>query len=103
MHKQSASQRWLRQGVALEKRLDKMVAAGRLTIEEAERLRTATAGEREVLARAIQLRHARGRIDEAVEDGRLTEVEATVLSERLDNGDDLSLLRGIRRRRGGAD
>lgn len=94
----------MRRGDGLEKKLTKMVAAGRLTEAEAERLRAAaTPDEREDVARALQRRHAQGRIDQAVEDGRLTEVEATSLGQRLDEGEDLSVLRGIRGRRGGAD
>jgi len=76
-----------------------MVAAGRLTKEEAQRMRAAsTAGEREEVARAVQMRHARSRLKEAVDGGRLTPAEAEALVERLDHGEDVSILRGIRRR-----
>lgn len=104
MHKRPGGHGWLRDGARLDRRLDKMVTAGRLTEDEAEGLRAATtAEERENLARTIQLRHARGRIDEAVENGRLTEAEAKDFFDRLDSGEDLSFLRGIRRHRGDVD
>jgi hypothetical protein len=104
MHKAPGDHRWLRQGVGLDRRLDKMVAAGRLTDDEAARLRAAkSAVEREDLARAIQVRHARRRIDEAVENGRLTEAEAKDYVDRLDSGEDLKFLRGLRRRSGDVD
>jgi len=83
----------------LDKRLTKMVAAGRLTEEEAKRMRAAsTASEREEAARTVQMRHARSRLEEAVDSGRLTPAEAEAFVERLDRGEDVSILRGVRRR-----
>ena len=57
-------------------RLDKMVKADRVTKEEAARLRTADANERDEMIRQIQLKHARTRLDAAVGDGRVTSDEA---------------------------
>lgn len=103
MHERGGNHGWLRGGVRLDERLDKMLAAGRLTDEEAQRLRSATTADgREEVARAIQLRHARARIDEAVENGSVAEAETTALVERLESGEDLRFLRGIGRRRGKA-
>lgn len=59
-----------------------------------------TADEREEVGRAIQLRHGKARIDAAVEDGSVTEAEATAMIARLESGEDLRFLRGIGRRRG---
>ncbi len=78
-----------------------MVEAGRLTEDEAARLRAAADDdELEEGARAIQLRHARARIDEAVQQGNVTRAEAEDLLDRLDRGEDLRFLRGLRRRLG---
>jgi hypothetical protein len=104
VHKQPASHRGPQSGAALERRLDKMVAAGRVTEEEAERVRAATTpAERDDATRAIQRRHAQGRIDEAVADGRLTEEDGAAFSARLERGEDPSFVLSIRRNRQSAD
>jgi hypothetical protein len=83
----------------LLERLDTMVENGRLTKEEAERLRTAgESSEFDVAVHEIRLRHARARVDEAVEDGRLTRAEGDALVERLENGEDPRIVRGLGRR-----
>ena len=99
---------WLKSGPRLDERLAKMVKAGRLTDEDAARLRAAAeSGQLEETAREIQLKHARARVSAAVEEGRLTEREARALVDRLEKGEDPRFLRGLRRglrRRGvGAD
>lgn len=95
------SHAWLKRGPLLLQRLDRLVEAGRLTKVEAARLRAAAdAGELEEAARAIQLRHARARVDDAVEKGEVTRDEADVLLDRLDRGEDPRILRGLRRRLG---
>jgi hypothetical protein len=86
-------------GPGLLARLDKMVAARRITDEDAARLRAAAAsGDLDAEAQQIRLRHARARVDAAVEDGRLTQQEADTLLERVQNGEHPRVLRGLRRR-----
>src|SRR6266498_1736095 len=87
----------------LLERLETLVEAGRVTDEEAERLRVAAAsGELDEGVRQIRLGHARATIGAAVEDGRLTQDEADASLERLHNGEDPRFLRGLRRHRPGA-
>ena len=71
----------------LLERLDKMVEAGRITEEEAQRLRAAEPGKRDNLIREIRLHHARAKLDPAVADGRLTQDEADDILGRLANGE----------------
>ncbi len=90
---------WQRRGIGLVERLDKMVAAGRLTEEEAGRLRAAAgSGELDDAAREIQLKHARARVREALEGGHLSQEEADAIFCRLEDGEDPRFLRGLRRR-----
>jgi hypothetical protein len=88
-------------------RLDKMLDAGRVTEEEARRLRVAADSEDfDEAVREIRLRHAAERLDEALDDGRITPEEAATFRERLKNGEDPRFLRGLRRgarSRAGAD
>jgi hypothetical protein len=80
-------------------RLDKMVKAGRVTEDEADRLRAAArGGDLDEAVREIQLKHARARVDAAVENGRLSQGEADSLVQRITNGESPRLLRGLRRR-----
>lgn len=73
---------------------DKMVEAGRLTVEEAARLKTAR-GAREVdaVVRDIRVRHAGTRLDAAVADGAMSREEADGLLERLRGGEHSRALR----------
>jgi hypothetical protein len=71
----------------LPERLDKMVAAGRITDEEAERLRAAEPGQRDDIVREIRLNHARAKLGGAVEEGRLTQGEADDILGRLAKGE----------------
>ncbi len=90
---------WLRKRALLVEKLDRMVKAGRLSEEEAERLRAAaTSDELDEAAREIQLGHARTRVAAAVEDGSLTQDEARAMFDRLDQGEDPRFLRGVGRR-----
>lgn len=93
------SHAWLNRATGLVQRLDKMVRAGRLTEEDAERLRAAAkSGDLKDAAREIQLKHARARVVDAVEDGRLTQEEGHAFLDRLEKGEDPRFLRGLRRR-----
>ncbi len=81
-------------------RVDTLVKAGRLTEEDAARLRAVEeTDELHDVAREIQLRHARKRVGEAVQEGILTEEEARTSLDRLADGEDPRFLRGLRRGR----
>lgn len=72
----------------LVERLDHMVEAGRVTEDEAGRLRAANGpAEFDDVVRAIRVRHATARLDAAVEDGEMSEEEADGLLVRLRNGE----------------
>ena len=76
-----------------------MLETGRVTVEEAERLRrTADTEDFDEAVRDIRLRHATERLDAAVEDGSISPQEAAALLERLKRGEDPRVLRGLRRR-----
>ncbi|MGH9008536.1 MAG: hypothetical protein ACRDYF_01670 [Acidimicrobiia bacterium] len=68
-------------------RLDKMVDAGRLTAEDAERLRAANPSERDDIIRTIRLSHVKAKLDPAVHDGRLTQEEAEDILSRVADGE----------------
>lgn len=67
---------------------DKLVASGRLTADEAERLRTAPDVSRaEQVVREIRARHASERLDAAVAEGAMSRPEADDLLERVRGGE----------------
>ena len=74
--------------------VDRMVASGRITEEEAGRLRAAegSAAFEEVLA-AIRARHAQGHTDAAVAEGRISPAEADGLLARVRSGEHSKELR----------
>lgn len=75
-------------------RLDHMVQSGRLTEDEALRLRAATEpGEFRYAVRDIRVRHAAMKLDAAVADGTLSRAEADGLVDRLRRGDHGRFLR----------
>ena len=79
-------------------RLDHMVAAGRITPDEAARLRGA--GDAEDFEQAmggIRARHAGARLDAAVDGGHMTRGDADEWIERLRGGDHPRELRGLLR------
>jgi polyhydroxyalkanoate synthesis regulator phasin len=68
--------------------LDKMVASGRVTKDEAAAIRTAAGtDEFERAVGAIQARHAGENMDRAVAAGDMTPEEAAAYTERLQKGD----------------
>ncbi|MGI8775829.1 MAG: hypothetical protein ACR2LJ_00220 [Acidimicrobiales bacterium] len=72
----------------LLERLDHMVESGRVTDDEAARLRAATGPqESEQAVGDIRLRHAGARLDAAVADGGMSREEADGFLERLRNGE----------------
>lgn len=87
-------------------RLDRMVAGGRLTADEAGRLRAAEAPEEfDAAVREVRVRHAGAAMDARIAEGAMSREEADGLLERLRQGEHTS---GIRahlaggRRRGAA-
>ena len=82
-------------------RVDKLLAAGRITADEAAAIRRAVeAGDDlETAVRAVRLRHAREWVTTAVAQGRLTQADADEALARLEAGEDPSVLRDLRRRR----
>ena len=79
----------------LLKQLDRLLASGRITSAEADRLREATNREEfDAAAREISLRHAQTQLDAAVEANEMTEEEARNQLEVLRNGEHRRTLRG---------
>src|SRR5579864_9180673 len=86
-------------GRGLLARLDKTVTAGRITEDDAARLRAAAeSGDLDAEALRIRLGHARARVDAAVENGAMTRDEADLLLARVADGETPRGLRGRRRR-----
>lgn len=81
-------------------RIDKMLAAGRISEDEAARVRSAAeTGDLDAVLQEIRLRHARQSVATAVAEGRKTQEDAAALLERLDRGEEpRGLLRGRSRR-----
>lgn len=78
----------------LLERADQMAKSGRLTDQEAERLRSAARpAEFDEVIRSIRVRHAGARLDAAVEDGGVTREEANGFLDRLRRGDHSAALR----------
>jgi len=74
--------------------LDRMVASGRLTKEEAERLRGADElGQFDTAIRSIRVRHAGVKLGAAIEDGGLSQEDADVILNRLRSGEHSAAIR----------
>jgi hypothetical protein len=89
----------------LTQSIDKLLASGQVTEEEAARLQAALEhGRRDEVVRDIRVRHAEAALAGAVQDGRMTQQEADGYLDRLRAGEhSRSLrvhLRGFRRARG---
>ena len=70
------------------KQIDGMVASGRLTEEEAARLRaTGGGGDFEEAVAAIRVRHAGTKMEVAVDAGEMSRAEADGYLERIRNGE----------------
>jgi len=68
--------------------LDKMVESGKVTEDEAKRVRAASGpAEFDDVTRDISVRHAKARLDAAVEDGGMSQEEADGFLSRLRNGE----------------
>jgi hypothetical protein len=78
----------------LLERLDHLVGSGQVTAEEATDLRAATSAEDyEAAVVRVRTRHARARLDAAVEAGQMTEAEANANIEQLQKGEHPRALR----------
>ena len=83
-------------------RLDKMLAAGRITAAEAASVRLADdEGAREAALGAIRLSHARERVQVAVDSDQMSENDAAAFLERVANGEEPKALRALLHRRRG--
>lgn len=72
----------------LVEHLDRLVASGRLTEGEAERLRTADDPDAfNAVLREIRVRHARATLEAAVDGGQMTRTEADEVLERMSRGE----------------
>jgi polyhydroxyalkanoate synthesis regulator phasin len=70
------------------KQVDRMVASGRITEEEAAHLRaTEGTADFDAAVGAIRARHASAHIEEAVADGEMSPQEANEYLQRLRGGD----------------
>jgi hypothetical protein len=86
-------------------RLDRMVTSGRLTAEEAGRLRAAEGAEEfDAAVRDVRVRHAGAAMDARIAEGAMSREEADGLLERLRQGEHPSGIRAdlAGRGRGGA-
>jgi hypothetical protein len=69
-------------------RLDHMVQSGQVTADEATGLRSATSDtDYEAAVIRIRTRHARVRLDAAVEAGQMTQAEASANMDRIRKGE----------------
>jgi hypothetical protein len=72
----------------LLERLDHMIDSGQVTAEEASDLRAVTnAEDYEAAVHRIRTRHARARLDAAVEAGQMTHAEASANLEQVQRGE----------------
>jgi DNA-binding FrmR family transcriptional regulator len=85
-------------GKRLAARIDKMLAAGRITEDEAAQVwAAAESGTIDDVVREIQVRHAREWLAAAVAEGRVSERDAAEALDRLERGDDPDAIRALRR------
>ena len=72
----------------LVQRLDRLVSSGRLTEDEAERLRTAgDPNAFNAVLRDIRVRHAKATLETAVDEGEMTRTEADDVLGRMSRGE----------------
>jgi hypothetical protein len=85
-----------------ESRVDKLLVAGRITEDEAVRVRAGDGDDADAAVAEIRLRHVRDWLDAAVVDGRMSRAEADGIVERVERGEDpRSLLRAQAQRERG--
>ena len=84
----------------IRRRVTKMLKAGRVTPEEADRVLAAPdSAELERALADIRVRHVRARLDDEISGARMTEQEADLFIQRLLNGEETRLPSRSRRRR----
>lgn len=72
----------------IKKRVLKMLKAGRITQEEADRVLLASdPSDLEQAVTAIRLRHAQAKVDNDVRQGRMTKQEADLVIQRIERGE----------------
>jgi hypothetical protein len=82
------SQKEAKRRARLVERLDKMVTSGRMTEAEAARIRAAgDTAEFDAAVGEIRVRHATPRLAAAVEQGKMTQVDADTAVEQLRAGE----------------
>jgi predicted RNA-binding Zn ribbon-like protein len=85
------------EGDALGRRVDKMLASGRITAAEAERVRSAaTPAAADAAIQAIRLRHMTAHVEDAVSAGTVGESDGADLLEQAKH-EGPAALRSIRR------
>jgi hypothetical protein len=90
----SEEHREVRRRTRLIESLDRMVASGRVTEEEAVRLRAASSSaEFDAAVREIRVRHATPKLVAAVEGGTMTQADADTALEQLRAGEHSGTLR----------
>ena len=81
-------------------RIDKMLAAGRITEEEADRVRAAAeSGDLGTAVNEIRARHVREWVAHQVQAGHLSQADADEVLERAERGEDPGSIRSALRRR----
>jgi hypothetical protein len=81
----------------LDARLSRLVVAGRLTADDADRVRAAAdAGDAEPELRRVRLAHARALVDAAVLAGRLSPDDGAAVMSRFEANGDPRPLRTLR-------
>ena len=90
-------------GPGFAARVEKMLASGRISEDEAARVRAAVAsgGDVDGAVGQIRLRHAQEWVAAAIGDGRMTQAEADDVLARLAGGEDPRTVRRGRHRRHG--
>jgi hypothetical protein len=81
----------------LDARLSRLVAAGRITADDADRVRAAAdAGDAEPELQRVRLAHARALVDAAVRAGRLSPDDGAAVMSRFEANHDPRPLRTLR-------
>ena len=84
-------------GPRLDARLSRLVAAGRITADDADRVRAAAdAGDAEPELRRVRLAHARALVDAAVLAGRLSRDDGAAVMARFEADRDPRPLHALR-------
>ena len=82
-----------RKPLRVPRRLDRLVASGRLTTEEAARLQAGDPAEVDAVLAEVRVRHARAVLDAAVVEGGISRADADDLLDRVRLGEPSADLR----------